>query len=153
MKSLFKHWETKKPFSVLCVLSGQNEHNCWKPTVCMNFCCDFLSFVKQIAIEDHPRSVAVRDDAVQPFFFWSKRLILNPYCPSSVVYLFSSEPCRDVTFSVHRDSQYSFLPHWFVEEMSSRPDAHHQPWLTTKNGPFLMSLHTSDGGIWFHYEF
>ncbi|KAL6102895.1 dxo [Pungitius sinensis] len=77
----------------------KNEHNCWKPTVCMNFCCDFLSFVKQIAVEDHP----------------------------SVVYLFSSEPRRDVTFSVHRDSQYSFLPHWFVEEMTSMPDTHHQP--------------------------
>ncbi|KAM6913986.1 decapping and exoribonuclease protein isoform 2-T3 [Lycodopsis pacificus] len=77
----------------------KNEQNCWKPTVCMNFCCDFLSFVKQIATEDNP----------------------------SVVYLFSWEPRRDVTFSVHRDSQYSFLPHWFVEEMTSRQDSHRQP--------------------------
>ncbi|XP_034395370.1 decapping and exoribonuclease protein isoform X2 [Cyclopterus lumpus] len=77
----------------------KNEHNCWKPTVCMNFCCDFLSFVKQIATEDNP----------------------------SVVYLFSWEPRRDVTFSVHRDSQYSFLPHWYVEVMTSSQDKHHQP--------------------------
>ncbi|XP_068434694.1 decapping and exoribonuclease protein isoform X2 [Clinocottus analis] len=77
----------------------KNEHNCWKPTVCMNFCCDFLSFVKQIATEDNP----------------------------SVVYLFSWEPRRDVTFSVHRDSQYSFLPHWYVSEMTSSQDSHHQP--------------------------
>ncbi|XP_034751223.1 decapping and exoribonuclease protein isoform X1 [Etheostoma cragini] len=69
----------------------KNEHNCWKPTVCMNFCCDFLSFVKRIATEDNP----------------------------SVVYLFSWEPHRDVTYSVHRDSQYSFLPRWYVEEMTS----------------------------------
>lgn len=75
----------------------KNEHNCWKPTVCMNFCCDFLSFVKCVVTEDDP----------------------------SVVYLFSYEPHRDVTYSYHRDSQYSFLPHWFVEEMTST-DAHHQ---------------------------
>ncbi|XP_045884839.1 decapping and exoribonuclease protein [Micropterus dolomieu] len=68
----------------------KNEHNCWKPTVCMNFCCDFLSFVKSVATEDNP----------------------------SVVYLFSFEPHRDVTYSIHKDSQYSFLPHWYVEEMS-----------------------------------
>nr|XP_046270460.1 decapping and exoribonuclease protein [Scatophagus argus] len=72
----------------------RNEHNCWKPTVCMNFCCDFLSFVKATATEDNP----------------------------GVVYLFSYEPYRDVTYSVHRDSQYSFLPHWYVEEMTSIKD-------------------------------
>lgn len=76
----------------------KNEYNCWRPTVCMNFCCDFLTFVKRTVTEDSP----------------------------SVVYLFSWEPRRDVTFSVHRDSQFSFLPRWFVEEMSRRPDSHHQ---------------------------
>ncbi|XP_044038235.1 decapping and exoribonuclease protein isoform X2 [Siniperca chuatsi] len=76
----------------------KNEHNCWKPTVCMNFCCDFLSFVKSIATEDNPR----------------------------VVYLFTREPHRDVTYSVHKDSQYSFLPHWYVEEMTSSQDSHQQ---------------------------
>ncbi|XP_047428211.1 decapping and exoribonuclease protein [Mugil cephalus] len=76
----------------------KNEYNCWKPTVCMNFCCDFLSFVKDVVTEDSP----------------------------SVVYLFSWEPHRDVTYTVHRDSQYSFLPHWYVEEMTSRRDSHHQ---------------------------
>ncbi|KAM3598662.1 uncharacterized protein V6R79_021027 [Siganus canaliculatus] len=68
----------------------KNEHNCWKPTVCMNFCCDFLSFVKRTVTTDDP----------------------------SVVYLFSFEPYRDVTYSVHRDSQYSFLPPWYVQEMT-----------------------------------
>ncbi|XP_028311494.1 decapping and exoribonuclease protein [Gouania willdenowi] len=74
----------------------KNEYNCWKPTVCMNFCCDFLSLVKRVATEDS----------------------------HSVVYLFSWEPRRDVTYSVHRDSQYSFLPHWFVEEMTKTEDSH-----------------------------
>ncbi|XP_034045338.1 decapping and exoribonuclease protein isoform X2 [Thalassophryne amazonica] len=70
----------------------KKEFNCWKPTVCMNFCCDFLTFVKRVVTEDNPR----------------------------VVYLFSWEPHRDVTYSVHRDSQYSFLPHWYVEDMTSK---------------------------------
>ncbi|XP_076020686.1 decapping and exoribonuclease protein [Genypterus blacodes] len=68
----------------------KNEYNCWKPTVCMNFCCDFLSFVRSLVTEDNP----------------------------SVVYLFSWEPHRDVTYSIHRDSQYSFLPHWYIEEIT-----------------------------------
>lgn len=76
----------------------KNEYNCWRPTVCMNFCCDFLSFVQRVATEDSP----------------------------SVVYLFSWEPHRDVTYSIHRDSQYSFLPHWYIKEMSSFPDSQHQ---------------------------
>ncbi|XP_029996010.1 decapping and exoribonuclease protein isoform X2 [Sphaeramia orbicularis] len=77
----------------------KNEYNCWKPTVCMNFCSDFLSFVKRVATEDNP----------------------------CVVYLFSWEPRRDVTYSIHRDSEFSFLPHWYVEEMTRRPDSHTQP--------------------------
>ncbi|KAF5891814.1 decapping and exoribonuclease protein, partial [Clarias magur] len=32
----------------------KNEQNCWKPTVCMNFCSDFLSFVKSVVKEDNP---------------------------------------------------------------------------------------------------
>ncbi|KAG7506009.1 hypothetical protein JOB18_044991 [Solea senegalensis] len=76
----------------------KNEYNCWKPTVCMNFCCDFLSFVKHVATEDNP----------------------------GVVYLFSWEPRRDVTFSVHRDSHYSFLPQWYIEGMTGSGDSRHQ---------------------------
>ncbi|XP_036409065.1 decapping and exoribonuclease protein isoform X1 [Megalops cyprinoides] len=71
----------------------KNEYNCWKPTVCMNFCSDFLSFARSVVREDNPR----------------------------VVYLFSWEPHRDVTYSVHRDSQYSFLPEWYVREMTHSP--------------------------------
>uniref|UniRef100_A0A3P9J385 Decapping nuclease n=1 Tax=Oryzias latipes TaxID=8090 RepID=A0A3P9J385_ORYLA len=75
----------------------KHEYNCWRPTVCMNFCCDFLSFVKTIVTEnDH-----------------------------SLVYLFSWEPHKDVTYSVHRDSQYSFLPRWFIEGMSGNQESHH----------------------------
>uniref|UniRef100_A0A1A8JGC7 Decapping nuclease n=1 Tax=Nothobranchius kuhntae TaxID=321403 RepID=A0A1A8JGC7_NOTKU len=77
----------------------KNEPNCWKPTVCMNFTCDFLSFLKRIATEDNP----------------------------SVVYLVSWEPLKDVTYSVHRDSCFSFLPLWYVEAMGSCQDSHHQP--------------------------
>ncbi|XP_014327938.1 decapping and exoribonuclease protein [Xiphophorus maculatus] len=72
----------------------KNEYNCWKPTVCMNFCCDFLSFVKREATEDNP----------------------------SVVYLFSWEPHNDVTYSVHRDSRYSFLPDWYIKEITRSPE-------------------------------
>ncbi|KAJ0058117.1 hypothetical protein NL108_007402, partial [Boleophthalmus pectinirostris] len=32
----------------------KGEYNCWKPTVCMNFCNDFLTFVKQVVCEDNP---------------------------------------------------------------------------------------------------
>ncbi|XP_035511204.1 decapping and exoribonuclease protein [Morone saxatilis] len=76
----------------------KNEQNCWKPTVCMNFCCDFLSFVKRIATEDNP----------------------------DLVYLFSYEPHRDVTYSIHTDFKYTFLPPWYVEEITSSRDSHHQ---------------------------
>ncbi|KAM9779920.1 decapping and exoribonuclease protein [Neosynchiropus ocellatus] len=69
----------------------KNEYNCWKPTVCMNFCSDFLSFVKSVVTEDNP----------------------------NVVYLFSWEPRTDVRYSIHRDSSYSFLPPWYVEGMAS----------------------------------
>ncbi|XP_076121443.1 decapping and exoribonuclease protein [Alosa pseudoharengus] len=68
----------------------KTEYNCWKPTVCMNFCSDFLSFVRETVREDDPRTV----------------------------YLFSWDPHKDVTFTIHRDSEYSFLPDWFVKEMT-----------------------------------
>uniref|UniRef100_A0A672QKP6 Decapping nuclease n=1 Tax=Sinocyclocheilus grahami TaxID=75366 RepID=A0A672QKP6_SINGR len=75
----------------------KNEYNCWKPTVCMNFCNDFLSFVKSVVKEDGPR----------------------------LVYLFKWDPHRDVTFTVHRDSQYTFLPEWYIKDMRSHPSSHH----------------------------
>uniref|UniRef100_A0AAV2KLK7 Decapping nuclease n=1 Tax=Knipowitschia caucasica TaxID=637954 RepID=A0AAV2KLK7_KNICA len=68
----------------------EGENNCWKPTVCMNFCNDFLTFVKDVVSEDDP----------------------------SVVYLFSWEPRRDVGFTIHRDSQYGFLPEWYINEIT-----------------------------------
>lgn len=78
----------------------KNEYNCWRPTVCMNFCCEFLSFVRSVVREDNPR----------------------------VVYLFSWDPQNDVTFTIHRDSHYSFLPDWYVGELathSSHNTDHH----------------------------
>lgn len=74
----------------------KNEFNCWKPTVCMNFCSDFLSFVKSVVKEDDPR----------------------------LVYLFAWDPHRDVTYTVHRDSQFNILPEWYVEEMMGRSSKH-----------------------------
>ncbi|XP_028842189.1 decapping and exoribonuclease protein [Denticeps clupeoides] len=71
----------------------KNEYNCWKPTVCMNFCSDFLSFVKTVVRVDDSR----------------------------LVYLFSWDPHRDVSYSIHRDSEYTFLPDWYIKEMSRRP--------------------------------
>ncbi|XP_061079901.1 decapping and exoribonuclease protein-like isoform X1 [Conger conger] len=68
----------------------KNEYNCWKPTVCMNFCSDFLSFARSVVREDNPR----------------------------VVYLFSWEPHREVSYSIHRDTQYCFLPDWYVSEIT-----------------------------------
>lgn len=66
-------------------------------------------------------------DHVVSKYISSSVLFIDHYCfPSSVVYLFTYEPHRDVTYSIHRDSQYSFLPHWYVEEMTSCKDSHHQ---------------------------
>ncbi|KAK0147402.1 Decapping and exoribonuclease protein [Merluccius polli] len=75
----------------------KNEYNCWKPTVCMNFCCEFLSFVRTVVREDNPR----------------------------VVHLFSWDPHQDVTYSVHRDTTYCFLPPWYVEGMASSSNPPH----------------------------
>lgn len=111
-------------YFLFCISSEQSEQNCWKPTVCMNFCCDFLSFVKQTATEDNPGWVALKDHTVQHLF---QAPCVHKSCllPSSVVYLFSFEPHRDVTYSIHRDSQYSFLPHWYVDEITRSQASHH----------------------------
>ncbi|XP_061701814.1 decapping and exoribonuclease protein-like [Syngnathoides biaculeatus] len=61
----------------------------WTPAVCVNFCNEFLSYVKRVVTEDNPH----------------------------VVYLFSRKSRSDLTYSVHRDSPYSFLPDWYVREM------------------------------------
>ncbi|XP_061555946.1 decapping and exoribonuclease protein-like isoform X2 [Phycodurus eques] len=68
----------------------QAEDQCWKPTVCMNFCSDFLSFVKRVVTQDDPH----------------------------VVHLFCWNPRCDVTYSVHSGDSYTFLPDWYVKEMS-----------------------------------
>lgn len=75
----------------------KNEQNCWKPTVCMNFCNDFLSFVKSVVKEDDPR----------------------------LVYLLEWDPHRDVTYTVHRDSPFTFLPEWYVKDTRSHHSSHH----------------------------
>ncbi|KAM9783606.1 decapping and exoribonuclease protein-like [Syngnathus typhle] len=68
----------------------KGEHLAWRPSVCLNFCSEFLSFVKRVVTRDDPR----------------------------VVYLFSRKARSDVTFTIHSDSIYSFLPEWYVTEMS-----------------------------------
>lgn len=42
------------------------------------------------------------------------------------MHLFCYEPYRDVTFTVHRDSQYSFLPQWYVEGIPRTKEPNHQ---------------------------
>ncbi|XP_061830372.1 decapping and exoribonuclease protein-like [Nerophis lumbriciformis] len=82
--------ESVKTFQVSDIPEiAEREVNFWKPNVCMNFCSKFLSFVKKVATEDDP----------------------------CVVYLFSRKEHSDVTYSVHRNSSYSFLPDWYVKEM------------------------------------
>ncbi|XP_019726953.1 decapping and exoribonuclease protein-like [Hippocampus comes] len=71
------------------LVQGEYRSLAWKPEVCMNFCSDFLSFVKRVVIEDDPH----------------------------VVYLFSRKAGSSVTFTEHRNSTYCFLPDWYVTEM------------------------------------
>ncbi|XP_044275645.1 decapping and exoribonuclease protein [Varanus komodoensis] len=69
----------------------REDPHCWKPAVCMNFCAAFLAFVKQVVTEDNPK----------------------------LVHLFAWEPGRPVSFTVHRDSEHTFLPDWYVETLST----------------------------------
>ncbi|XP_077474803.1 decapping and exoribonuclease protein-like [Stigmatopora argus] len=71
------------------LVTAEDKDNSWRPTVCMNFCSEFLSFVKRVVTEDNP----------------------------NVVYLFCRNPYGDVTYSVHRDSPHSFLPNWYQDKM------------------------------------
>ncbi len=50
------------------------------------------------------------------------------WCLFRLVYLFTWDPHRDVTYAVHRDSPYTFLPEWYIKDMSSHPSSHH--WYT-----------------------
>ncbi|XP_060615503.2 decapping and exoribonuclease protein [Anolis sagrei] len=69
----------------------REDPSCWKPAVCMNFCAAFLGFVKKVVTEDN----------------------------SKLVHLFAWEPGQPVSFTVHRDSSYTFLPDWYVEALST----------------------------------
>lgn len=53
-----------------------------------------------------------------------------------LVYLFAWDPHRDVTYTVHRDSQFNILPDWYVEEIMGRSSKH---WLQTRH---LYPMHT-----------
>ncbi|XP_072916217.1 decapping and exoribonuclease protein [Hemitrygon akajei] len=72
----------------------KNEQNSWKPAVCLNFCDAFLSFVKKVVTQDNPRMVA----------------------------LFSWAPGEDISYSVHSDGSYTFLPDWYMESEIGRID-------------------------------
>ena len=52
-------------------------------------------------------------------------LVLQMYS-FRVVYLFSRDPHKDVTFTIHRDLHYSFLPDWYVRELT-KTHPHAQP--------------------------
>lgn len=54
-------------------------------------------------------------------------MLISFCCHFRVVYLFSWDPYKDVTYSAHRDSQYCFLPHWYVEEMTRSEDSQYEP--------------------------
>ncbi|KAM4019566.1 decapping and exoribonuclease protein isoform 2-T2 [Anomaloglossus baeobatrachus] len=68
----------------------RGDRQSWDPAVCMNFCNAFLSHIKKVVITDDPR----------------------------VVYVFSWEPGKDVTFTVEPDSDQSVVPDWYVEAIS-----------------------------------
>ncbi|XP_051877775.1 decapping and exoribonuclease protein [Pristis pectinata] len=73
----------------------KNEWNCWKPAVCLNFCNAFLSFVKHVVTQDNHRMVT----------------------------LFSWEPGKDISYSVHLDGAYTFVPDWYVRSIIGHTDA------------------------------
>ncbi|XP_013412715.1 decapping and exoribonuclease protein isoform X1 [Lingula anatina] len=61
--------------------------NPWDPAVCMNFCDQFLTFVKQVVLKDDPK----------------------------IVYMFKWYPRQDITWTEHpQDSKFTFLPSWFT---------------------------------------
>ncbi|XP_032823055.1 decapping and exoribonuclease protein [Petromyzon marinus] len=66
-----------------------DDQEAWNGSVCLNFVEAFLTFMKKVVTKDDPKTV----------------------------YLFSWEPGRDVTYSVHPDSELAFLPDWYVSEM------------------------------------
>ncbi|XP_060696600.1 decapping and exoribonuclease protein [Hemiscyllium ocellatum] len=74
----------------------KNERNCWKPAVCLNFCNAFLSFVKKVVTHDDHQMVT----------------------------LFSWEPGKDISYTVHTDRTYAFLPDWYVENMIVQKGEH-----------------------------
>ncbi|MFT7797714.1 decapping and exoribonuclease protein [Arapaima gigas] len=45
----------------------------------------------------------------------------KPTVCMNFLYLFSWEPNMDVTYTVHRNSRYTFLPDWYVRQMMSPP--------------------------------
>ncbi|XP_061414474.1 decapping and exoribonuclease protein isoform X3 [Lethenteron reissneri] len=59
-----------------------DDQEAWNGSVCLNFVEAFLTFMKKVVTKDDPKTV----------------------------YLFSWEPGRDVTYSVHPDSELAFLP-------------------------------------------
>ncbi|XP_069800023.1 decapping and exoribonuclease protein-like isoform X2 [Dendropsophus ebraccatus] len=62
----------------------------WDPAVCMNFCNAFLSYIKEVVTRDDPR----------------------------VVYVFSWEPYKDITFTIEEVSDDPVIPDWYARELS-----------------------------------
>ncbi|XP_066546360.1 decapping and exoribonuclease protein isoform X2 [Amia ocellicauda] len=69
-------------------LCQKNIQNSWEPQVCMNFLCEFLSFVQKVVTQDNP----------------------------SVVYLFTFDPSqRTISVSIQEDAEHSIIPSWYIE--------------------------------------
>lgn len=85
--------ETFETMKIFQLIRG--DPGCWKPAVCMNFCAAFLAFVKQVVTEDNPK----------------------------LVHLFSWEPGHPISFTVQQNSNYTFLPDWYVEALSTEKGA------------------------------
>ncbi|KAI8512322.1 hypothetical protein Bbelb_089610 [Branchiostoma belcheri] len=77
--------ETFKTMEIPNIIKADS--HTWNPSVCVNFCDQFLSHVKKVVQEDNCR----------------------------LVYLFTWRPNCPVTHTVHRDSEYSFLPDWYTQ--------------------------------------
>ncbi|XP_077980374.1 decapping and exoribonuclease protein-like [Glandiceps talaboti] len=70
----------------------KGERYAWNPSVCLNFCDEFLTFVKKVVKRDDPQ----------------------------VVYLFEWNPtAKQVTFTVHEEPEHHFLRDWYMDNMTA----------------------------------
>ncbi|XP_078502183.1 decapping and exoribonuclease protein-like [Lissotriton helveticus] len=80
------------PTRAMTATRAMENPDVWKPSVCMNFLDAFLSFVKEVVIEDNPE----------------------------VVYTFRWKPHEDVHYSVKRGPEHCFLLPEYLQSAMSR---------------------------------